>query len=217
MTNNLEYLKHNGGYDSVLDEFEYQRALLNECSTNEANECALVALAFTSTDEEECAEMAALRSSKWWCEAALAERHPTLEEGDERAELAALSQEEASTDERADMAALSEETQWMERAESAALSDSNMYEMHDDTAESDVRAFAVAHQTLEDFESTLVGDVVDISEKIDAKAQEEVPTRATSSVERASTAAHQDQEELSHDMPTDRLRSWVFCTGWSMY
>ena len=54
-------------------------------------------------------------------------------------------------------------------------------------------------------------------DKIDTKAQEEVPTRATSSVERASMAAHQDQEELSHDMQTDGLRNWVFCAGWSMY
>ena len=98
----------------------------------------------------------------------------------------------------------------MERAEAAALSDSNATELHYDTTESDVRACAAAHQTLENF-------VVNISENIDAKGQEEVPTRATSTVERASTAAHQDQEELSHDMQTDALRSWVFCPGWSMY
>ena len=191
--NNMEYLNHSGGYDAVLEEFAYQRDLLNEVSTNEANECALMALAFSSND------------------------------GNERAELAALFQEEPREDERAAMAALSEETQWIERAAMAAPSNSQQKEIHDDTAddaaESDERASMAAPQALEKFEPTRECDVVNTSveEKIDTKAQEEVPTRATSSVERASMAAHQDQEELSHDTQTDALRSWVFCTGWSMY
>ena len=51
MTNpkNLEYLEHSGDYGSVLDEFAYKRDVLAEISTHEANECALMALAFSSS------------------------------------------------------------------------------------------------------------------------------------------------------------------------
>ena len=94
MTNskNLEHLESSGDLDSLMDEMEYTRYMLNECPTNEANECALVALAFSSSD------------------------------GNEHAELAALFQEEPLKDERAETAALSQGSQGIVRAESAALS-----------------------------------------------------------------------------------------------
>ena len=129
-TKNMEHLEHSADLDSLVDEMEYQRDVLAECSTNEANECALVALAFATSD------------------------------GNERAELAALAQEEPLQDERAAMAALSHEAQGIERAETAALSHQQK-ELHTNVAVPVERACVAAHQAQEEFRTTLIHDDVD--------------------------------------------------------
>ena len=124
-----------------------QAKFIAEFSNQEAEECALMALAFALNDEEEDADRASILTEKWWQEAALSD-----EEGDERAETAALSQETRGI-ECAETAGLSQERRQDERAEMAALSD-HQEEMDFDAAVSVERAFEAAHQAQEEREKT---------------------------------------------------------------